>query len=73
MKLGSSKLIMFPLCISGDLEVIMANYDRQKEEYNKELETNRAKQQADLQMKLQARRSRKRRMMAQQQELNVRS
>lgn len=54
----------------GDLEAVMANYDKQREDYAKEMEVNRARQEADFQMKLKARRSRKRRMMAQQQELN---
>ncbi|XP_039270403.2 uncharacterized protein LOC120345080 isoform X1 [Styela clava] len=54
----------------GNLEVVMAEYDKQREEYSKEMEANRARQHADFQMKLKARRSRKRRMMAQEQELN---
>lgn len=55
----------------GDLEVVMAKYDEQRGDYETEMEANRARQHADFQMKLQARRSRKRRMMAQEQELDV--
>lgn len=54
----------------GNLDAVMTEYEKQKNEYAKEMEANRARQTADFQMKLQARRSRKKRMMAQQQELD---